>query len=161
MKNLRDLLEHEVKDLFSAEKQLTEALPKMAAAAKNEKLTEAFQSHLEETEGHLERIRQACEHLEINPGNTTCKAMEGLIKEGEDMIKEDADADVKDAGLIACAQRVEHYEIAGYGTAARYAKELGLSEVEQLLRQTLDEEYSADKKLNDLAENRINKDARA
>lgn len=156
MKNLQDLFEHELKDLYSAEKQLVDAIPKMAEAASDKKLQQAFSDHLEETKEHLERISSICETLGVNPGNTKCDATEGLIEEGEDMIKEDAPGDVKDAGLIACAQRVEHYEISGYGTAVRFAKELGHDDIAAELQKTLDQEYEADQKLDNLAEGRLN-----
>lgn len=159
MKTLRDLFEHEIKDLYSAEKQLTEALPKMAIAANDPKLKEAFQEHLAETKQQFERISKVCEMLDVNPGSTKCAAMEGLIEEGDDMIKEEADADVKDAGLIASAQRVEHYEISGYGTARHFANMLDGHEAAELLEETLNEEKQADEKLNDLAIDKINKKA--
>jgi ferritin-like metal-binding protein YciE len=159
MKKLADLFEHEIKDLYSAEKQLTEALPKMVEAASDKRLKQAFSDHLEETKNQLKRVKEICDELEVNPGSTKCDAMEGLIKEAQHMIKEDADAAVKDAGLIATAQRVEHYEISGYGTAVRFAKELGHDEIAGKLQKTLDEEYNADHKLNDLAEGRLNKKA--
>lgn len=159
MKTLSDLLEHEIKDLYSAETQLIEALPKMAEAATNEQLQAAFESHLEETEGHKERLREICKILGINPGNTKCDAMAGLIEEGEDMVDEDAEDAVKDAGLIACAQRVEHYEIAGYGTARHFARMLGEDEVADLLATTLEEEKDADEKLNDIAIQTVNQEA--
>ena len=161
MKNLSDLFEHEIKDLYSAEKQLIEALPKMVEAASDKALKDAFSNHLKETKKHLEQINSICEELDINPGSTKCKAMAGLIKESEGMIKEDAEADVKDAGLIACAQRVEHYEIAGYGTAVRFAKELGHNGIAEKLQKTLDQEYNADQKLDNLAMSRINAEAKA
>ena len=161
MRTLSDLFEHELKDLYSAEKQLVEALPKMVEAASDSKLQKAFSDHLEETKTQFERIHSICEEMDINPGNTKCEAMEGLIKECEGMIKEDASSDVKDAGLIACAQRVEHYEISGYGTAVRFAKELGLRDIAKKLQTTLDEEYDADNKLNNLAEGRLNQEAMA
>lgn len=161
LKTLRDLLEHEIQDLYSAETQLIEALPKMAAKAQDAELKKAFKNHLEETKKQKERLEKVAEHLEIKPKGETCQAMKGLIKEGEKMIHEDADADVKDAGLIGCAQRVEHYEIAGYGTARYYALMLGLKEVEKLLSATLKEEKGADKTLNDLAINRLNAEAQA
>lgn len=160
MKTLEDLFEHEIKDLYSAEKQLTEAMPKMVKAASDKKLKEAFSSHLEETKGQLERLSDICESLNINPTSTKCKAMEGLIKECDGMIKEDADKDVKDAGLIACAQRVEHYEISGYGTAVRYAKELGHKDIAKKLQMTLDQEYNADQHMDDLAMSRLNREAK-
>ncbi|WP_179344927.1 ferritin-like domain-containing protein [Winogradskyella ursingii] len=161
MKTLKDLFEHEIKDLYSAEKQLVDALPNMVKAASDKKLQKAFSDHLNETKTHLERIQGICEELDINPTNTKCKAMEGLVKECEGMIKEDADADVKDAGLIACAQRVEHYEISGYGTAVRFAKELGHESIAKKLQTTLDQEYKADQNMDDLAQGRLNKKAMA
>ena len=126
MNNLQELFEHELKDLYSAEKQMTEALPKMIQAASDPSLVQAFKDHLEETKQHMDRVSQICSQLDVNPGSTVCDAMAGLIEEGEGMIKENAPPEVKDAGLIAAAQRVEHYEISGYGTAVRFAKELGL-----------------------------------
>lgn len=161
MRELKDLLEHEVKDLYSAEKQLLEALPKMVKASSNPELQKAFSDHLEETKGQFDRIQKVCDLMEINPGNAKCDAMAGLIEEGEDMVKEDATASVKDAGLIAAAQRVEHYEIAGYGTAHHFASALDLSEVASLLEQTLNQEKSADATLNKLAKSSINQKAMA
>lgn len=159
MRTLKDLFEHELKDLYSAEKQLTEALPNMVKAASDKKLQKAFSDHLEETKGHFERMHMICEKLDINPTSTKCQAMEGLIKECDGMIKEDADKEVKDAGLIACAQRVEHYEISGYGTAVRFAKELGHNDIAKELQKTLDQEYKADGNLSDMAEDRLNRKA--
>jgi len=161
MKTLKDLFEHEIKDIYSAEKQLTEALPKMVKAATDSKLKDAFSGHLEETKKQFEEIQAICEELDIKPTSTKCKAMAGLIKECEGMIKEDGDADVKDAGLIACAQRVEHYEISAYGTSVRFAKELGHDKIAKQLQTILDQEYNADQKLDDLAEGRINKKAKS
>lgn len=160
MKKLQDLFEHQLKDLYSAESQLIKALPKMAEAASDSKLKKAFEDHLKETENHKKRLEEICKELDIKPTGETCKAMEGLIKEAESFIKEDADKEVKDAGLIAEAQRVEHYEISGYGTAARYAKELGHDEIGKKLHKTLEEEYGADEKLNKMAEGRLNKKAK-
>ncbi len=159
MKNLEALFEHQLKDLYSAEDQLTKALPKMAEKAKNKSLKKAFEDHLEETKEHKNRIKEICDELEIDAKGETCKAMEGLIKEAEGFMKEVDDDDVLNAGMIAEAQRVEHYEISGYGTAVRYAKELGHEKIAQKLQKTLDEEYNADEKLNDLAEMRLNKKA--
>jgi ferritin-like metal-binding protein YciE len=159
MKNLQDLFEHELKDLYSAEKQLTGALPAMAKAATDKKLAQAFSEHLEETKEHLQRVENICHELGVNPGNTKCDAMDGLIEEGDDMVKKDAPGDVKDAGLIAAAQRVEHYEISGYGTAVRFAKELGHAKIAEELQKTLDQEYHADQILGNLAESRLNRNA--
>ena len=159
LKNLEELFHHQLKDLYSAEKQLLEALPKMAKKAQDPKLKQAFELHLEETEEHKARIEQVCEMLGISPGRMKCKAMEGLIEEGEEMIHEDADPEVKDAGLIAEAQRIEHYEISGYGTAHHYAERLGHPEVARILEATLKEEQNTDTKLNKLAKGYINQKA--
>src|SRR5690606_24975718 len=160
MKNLEELFEHQLKDLYSAEDQLTEALPKMAKKAKDAKLKKAFEDHLEETKEHKARLEEICDELDIDPKGETCKAMKGLIKEAEDFLDEVKDPEVKDAGMIAEAQRVEHYEISGYGTAVRYAKELGHDSIAKKLQKTLDEEYQADETLNDLAEDRLNRKAK-
>lgn len=159
MKNLQKLFEHELKDLYSAEKQLTEALPKMVKAASNSKLKKAFSDHLEQTKGHMETVRSILDDIDINPGNTKCDAMEGLIKEGDSMIKEKAPAEVKDAGLIAAAQRIEHYEMAGYGTAKQYAVTLGLKDIASKLDSILQEESQCNKDLTKLAESDINRKA--
>lgn len=159
MKNLEELFEHQLQDLYSAEDQLTEALPKMAKNATHPKLKKAFEDHLEETKQHKKRLEEICDELGIDPKGETCKAMKGLIKEAEDFIKEVKDDDVKDAGMIADAQRVEHYEISGYGTVVRYAKELGHNKIAEKLQKTLDQEYKADEILNKLAESRLNKEA--
>lgn len=161
MKTLEDLFEHQLKDLYSAEKQLVEALPKMVDNANDSDLKKAFKNHLEETKKQKSRLEEICEKLDISPTGETCKAMKGLIKEAESFIDEAEDDEVMDAGLIAEAQRVEHYEISGYGTAVRYAKELGHKDIAKKLQTTLDEEYDADNKLDKLAENRLNKKAKA
>lgn len=159
MKNLQELFEHQLKDLYSAEEQLIDALPKMLENANDKSLKDIFQNHLEETRTHKSRIETICKEFNISPKGEYCKAMEGLIKEARNFI-DDAQAEhIMDAGLIAEAQRVEHYEISGYGTAVRYAKELGLEDVAQKLQATLDEEYNADNKLGKLAESRLNKEA--
>ena len=160
MKNLEELFEHQLQDLYSAEDQLIDALPKMAKKAKDAQLKKAFEDHLAETKEHKERIAEICDSLGLKAKGETCKAMKGLIKEAEDFLKEVKDDDVMHAGMIAEAQRVEHYEISGYGTAVRYAKELGHDAIAKKLKQTLDEEYGADKKLNDLAEGRLNRKAK-
>lgn len=159
LKTLEDLFEHQLKDLYSAEKQLITALPKMAKTASDPGLKEALELHLEQTREQKERIEKACELLGISPGRLKCKAMEGLVEEGEETIDEDATPEVKDAALIAAAQRIEHYEIAGYGTAAHYAERLGKKEVAELLHKTLEEEQQTDTKLNKLAKSYINKKA--
>ena len=161
MKNLQELFEHQLKDLYNAEGQLIKALPKMVKKANDAKLKEAFESHLEETKEQKTRLEEICKELKIKPTGEKCHAMEGLIKEAEGFMEEAEADDVMDAGLIAEAQRVEHYEIAGYGTAVRFAKELGHKEIAAKLQKTLDEEYNADNKLDKLAEGRINKKAKS
>lgn len=157
--DLHTLLVHELKDLYSAETQLVAALPKMAQAAKHSQLANAFRSHLEETRVHVSRLETIFQGLDYEPGGQHCKGMEGLIAEGEDMVEEDAPDDVKDAGLITAAQRVEHYEMAGYGCARTFARQLGLDKIADLLQTTLDEEGAADKKLTAIAERSINQQA--
>jgi ferritin-like metal-binding protein YciE len=158
---LRDLYVNELRDLYSAETQLVQALPKMAAAATSSQLKEAFTAHLEETEGHVTRLEEIFDALGEEPSGETCKAMEGLIAEGEEYVKASGDRDVRDAGLIGAAQRVEHYEIAGYGTARTLATRLGESEAADKLQTTLDEEEEADRKLTAIAESEVNPDAAA
>jgi ferritin-like metal-binding protein YciE len=152
MQTLQELFVHELKDLYSAENQLIEALPKMAKAASTPELKQGFEKHLEQTKTHAERIEQIFQDLDGQPGGVKCKGMEGLIKEGEEAIKEDGEPAVKDAALIAAAQRVEHYEIAGYGTARTFAKHLKNDNAAKLLQQTLDEEGKTDQELTKLAE---------
>jgi ferritin-like metal-binding protein YciE len=156
LNNLNDLLEHQLKDLYSAETQIIKALPKMADKATDSKLKQAFNTHLEETQKQKERLEKACDILGIKPQGETCKAIEGIIKEASSFMEEKAGKEVMDAGLIAEAQRVEHYEISGYGTAHRYARQLGHDEVAELLAKTLEEEKDTDEKLNDLAIESIN-----
>lgn len=152
LENLQDLYIHELKDLYSAENQLIKALPKMAKAAANPELADGFNTHLEETREHATRLEQILKRHDESTSGPKCKGMEGVIAEGAEMIEEDAEDEVRDAGLIAAGQRAEHYEMAGYGTARTYAKLLGDSEGERLLQQTLDEEASTDEKLTQLAE---------
>ncbi|MFC6997189.1 YciE/YciF ferroxidase family protein [Rufibacter roseus] len=159
LKSLDDLLEHQLKDLYSAEKQLIDALPKMARNTEDAKLKKAFENHLEETKEHKARLEKVCEILGISPGRMKCKAMEGLIEEGQEAIDEKATPEVRDANLIASAQRIEHYEIAGYGTAAHFAERLGHKEAAEILGQTLSEEKKTDTLLNKLAKNSINEKA--
>ncbi len=161
MKNLNDLFEHQLKDLYSAEKQLTKALLKLEKNAVSSKLKKAFASHLKETEKHVERLEKISDKLGISPKGEKCKGMEGLIKEAEAFLKEKVDEKVMDAGLIAEAQRAEHYEITGYGTAIRFAQELGYDDIADELQKTLDEEYHADDLLTELAESRLNEKAKA
>lgn len=156
LKSLHELLVHELKDLNDAERQLVEALPKMAKAAKSNELKQTFETHLRETEDHIERLEQVFGILGEKAARVKCKGMAGLIKEGEEMMKEDADPDVRDAALISAAQRVEHYEMAGYGACRTYARLLGYHQATNLLQQTLNEEGETDKKLTAIAENKIN-----
>jgi ferritin-like metal-binding protein YciE len=156
IKTLDDLFLHELRDLHSAEKQLLKALPKMAKAASSEKLQKALQTHLKETETHVERLEKAFEELDASSRGKKCAAMEGLIEEGSELLEEDIEAEVLDAALIGAAQRVEHYEIAGYGTAAAFAQHLGHTKTQRLLEQTLEEEKAADVKLTKLALSEIN-----
>jgi len=156
LETLQDLYIHELKDLYSAEKQLIKALPKMAKAANNEKLAAGFKKHLEETKVHAERLEEILKSHDETTRGPKCQGMEGLLKEGEDMIKEEADEEVRDAGLISAAQRVEHYEIAGYGCARTYGELLGDKNGAKLLQKTLDEEALTDRKLTDLATSTIN-----
>jgi len=156
---LEDLLIQEIKDLYDAEQQLVDALPKMMEAAENPQLQEAFRTHLRETEQQVTRLEEVFEELGVEPEGHTCKAMKGLIAEGQQMIKAKGDGDVRDAGLIGAAQRVEHYEIAAYGTARTLAQRLGRSRAAELLQTTLDEEGATDKKLTAIAEGGINQEA--
>jgi ferritin-like metal-binding protein YciE len=155
---LYELLVDQLKDLYSAENQIVKALPKMAKNATNEQLRMAFERHLEETRGHVARLDQIAEELDISLRGKKCKGAEGLIEEGKEVIDSFED-DVLDAGMIGAAQRIEHYEIAGYGTARTHASMLGLNKIAKLLQQTLDEEAATDKKLTQLAESVVNVEA--
>jgi ferritin-like metal-binding protein YciE len=155
LNSLRDLFIEELRDLYSAETQLVKALPKMAEAANDSQLKQAFTDHLEETENHVARLEQIFETLDEKPTGETCQAMEGLIKEGSQMIKAQGDSVVIDSGIIGAAQRVEHYEMAGYGTARSLAHRLGETEAVELLQETLDEEAGADQLLTEIAENLV------
>lgn len=159
IQSLHDALVHDLQDLYSAETQLVKALPRMAKAASHEELTEAFETHLEETKGHVERLEKALKMLDATTGREKCKAMEGLIEEGKKILEEDADETVRDALIISIAQKIEHYEIAGYGTARTFADQLGERDVAALLEDTLDEESQADEKLTSVAEKTVNEDA--
>ncbi len=156
---LHDLYVEELKDLYSAEHQILKALPKMAKAASHEELAQAFKDHLAETKTQVERLEKIFKKLGVSPKGKTCKAMEGLLEEGQDVMAEDAEPAVLDAALIASAQRVEHYEMAGYGCVRTFARLLGYDEAADLLQETLDEEGSTDKHLTDLAESVINAEA--
>jgi ferritin-like metal-binding protein YciE len=151
LQSLDDVLMEQLADLHSAETQLVEALPKVASSVSTPDLKIAIEQHLEETRGHVKRLEQAFSHLGAPIPKEHCEGMEGLLKEGDAIISAQGDPTAKDAALIGAAQRVEHYEIAGYGTARTLAGELGYGEVEQLLNDTLDEEAAADKKLTKLA----------
>ncbi len=159
LNTLEALFHHELKDLYSAETQLVKALPKMAKAAFNPDLKAGFEEHLEETKVHVERLQQIGEQLGKKLTGHKCKGMEGLIEEGADLISEEANDTVRDAGLIGAAQRVEHYEMAAYGTAKALAVQLGLDEAAELLEETLTEEKATDAKLTELAESVINEEA--
>ena len=159
MESLKELYVDELKDLYSAEKQLVKALPKMAKNATNPELQQAFTKHLEETEGHVDRLEQIFDMLGERAGGKKCKGMEGLIEEAKELLEEDAAEAVLDAGLISKAQHVEHYEMAGYGTVRTYAQQLGLDDQAELLQQTLDEESSANELLTQIAETSVNLEA--
>ncbi len=157
--NLRKLYFEELRDLYSAENQLLKALPKMAKGASSEELRQAFENHLQETEGHVERLETIFEDLDESPKGKTCHAMKGLVEEGSEILEEEGEESVLDAGIIAAAQKVEHYEIASYGTVRTFAELLGEKNAAKLLQQTLDEEGAADEKLNELAEGIVNPEA--
>lgn len=159
MKDLQDLYLHELRDLHDAETQIIEALPKLAKKASNDALKKVLQEHLNETKEQRRRLDQIFKRLDKGQSGKVCKAMRGLIAEGEDVVKEAKENDVRDAAIIAAAQRVEHYEISGYGTASTYAKQLGFSEDHELLSQTLSEEKEADQKLNKIAKQTVNPEA--
>src|ERR687897_1292126 len=156
---LEELLVDELKDLYSAENQIVKALPKMAKAAGSPELRRAFERHLEETRRQVERLDQIGNELDVRLTGKKCKGMAGLIEEGKELIEEDLDQDAMDAGLIGAAQKVEHYEIAAYGTARTHAQLLGYTKAARLLQQTLDEEGRTDKKLTHLAESIVNVEA--
>ena len=159
LNSLRDLYVSELKDLYDAENRILKALPKMAEAASSPDLRGAFEHHLQQTRRHAERLEQILRGLNESPKGQKCKGIEGIIDEGEDLISKDAPASVCDAALISAAQRVEHYEIAAYGTVRTYARRLGFEDQADLLNQTLQEEGETDKKLTNLAESYINEQA--
>jgi ferritin-like metal-binding protein YciE len=152
LSELQELFIDELKDIYSAESQLVKALPKMAKAAASDELRSGFEKHLEQTKGHVARIEQIFQGLNDKPTGKKCKGMEGLIEEGDEVAKEDYEDDAKDAALIGAAQRVEHYEIAAYGTVRAMAERLGNTQAVKLLSQTLQEEKDTDEKLTELAE---------
>lgn len=159
MHTLEDLYVDLLKDLYSAEKQLVKALPKMAKNASSTDLQRAFQEHLKQTERQVERIDRIFVEMGGSPRGKKCVGMEGLVEEGNEIMKEDAEPEVMDAGLIAAAQKVEHYEIAGYGTARAWAQRLGYEKAARLLQETLDEESMANEKLTQIAESHVNMEA--
>ncbi|HEY0791182.1 MAG TPA: ferritin-like domain-containing protein [Chthoniobacterales bacterium] len=157
--SVRDLLLEELKDLYSAETQLVEALPKMAQAASSPELQSAFKQHLNETQGQVSRLEQVFQQLGQDPGGETCDAMKGLVKEAQHFLTAQGAKEVIDAGLIGAAQRVEHYEMAGYGTARTLAQQVGENQIANLLQQTLEEESQANEKLTAIAEKSVNPSA--
>lgn len=153
---LESLLTDELKDLYSAENQLIKALPKMAKNANTDELRKAFEEHLEQTREHVQRIERICDDLGVSPKGKKCVGMEGLIEEGKEIMTEAEDPGVMEAGMIGAAQKVEHYEIAGYGTASAHARQLGFNSAVTLLEKTLEEEKLTDEKLTKLAKNQVN-----
>jgi ferritin-like metal-binding protein YciE len=158
---LHALFLDELADVYNAEQQLTKALPKLAKAAQSDELREALEEHLEETEEHISRLEQVAESLDETLKRKTCKAMQGLIAEGDDIVKEQKNSSALDAGIIAACQKVEHYEIASYGTLVAWAEQMGHDDAVKLLRQTEEEEATADEKLTEVAENIANERAQA
>lgn len=154
--HFEDLFIHQIQDLYDAERQLTEALPVMEQNASSPQLKSAFRAHLAETKNHVNRLEQVLKMMGRQYDGVTCAAMKGLIKEGEQITSAKGDPAIKDAGLIAAAQRVEHYEISGYGTARTFAQRIGREDAARLLQQTLDEEKMADQKLTGIAEESVN-----
>ena len=159
LNTLKQLYIEELRDLYSAENQLLKALPKMAKGASSEELTLAFENHLDQTKVHVERLEEIFEGLDETPKGKTCQAMKGLVEEGSEILGEDGEESVLDAGIIAAAQKVEHYEIASYGTVRTFAQLLGEDEAAELLQETLDEEGEADKLLTQLAQEIVNPEA--
>ena len=159
MKTLEDLFVHFLRDMYYAEKQIVKALPKMARKADSDKLREAFEHHLEESQNHVANLEQIFEKLDLRPRGVTCEAIDGILDEGKEIMSEAQDADARDAGMIAAAQAVEHYEITRYGTMIAWANQLGKKDLVPLLKANLEQEYAADKKLTELAEKRLNKEA--
>ena len=160
-KSLEDLFVNLLKDIYYAEKQILKALPKMAKKADSDELRQAFEHHLQETQGQVERLEQVFALCDLKPTAKSCPAIKGILEEGEEDMKEAKDPDVLDAGMIADAQAVEHYEIARYGTMIAWAEQLGMKEAVPLLQQTLDQEYNADRTLTEIAESSLNRQAAA
>ena len=159
MKNLNDLFEHEIKDIYSAEKQLTEAFQTLIDESSDSKLNTTLIKYRKKTYSHFTSFKEITDELDINPSNTNCEAMEGLIKEWKNLLEHDLSPNVKDAGLIARVQRIMHYEISAYGTAVRYAKELGMETISSKLQKLLDDKYEIDTTLGKMAKERINEEA--
>ncbi len=159
LETLKTLYIDELRDLYNAENQLVKALPKMAKAASSEELQDAFEKHLEQTKSHVDRLEEVFEEIGEKPKGKTCKAMKGLIDEGSEILKEDGEESVIDAGIIVAAQKVEHYEIASYGSVRTFAQLLGKDRSADLLQRTLDEESEANEVLNKLAEDIVNPEA--
>jgi ferritin-like metal-binding protein YciE len=153
---LEDLLVDELKDLYSAENQLVKALPKMAKAVDSPDLRSVIEDHLKQTQKHVDRLERICQKLDISPKGKKCTGMEGLLNEGSEILNSEGETDPLEAGVIGAAQRVEHYEIAAYGTARAHARQLGFIEIANLLGKTLEEEKQADEKLTRIAENQVN-----
>src|SRR5579883_2328540 len=159
LNSLKDLFVNQIEDLYDAENRLTKALPKMAQAANSSQLRNAIEQHLTETQGHVSRLETIFRELGVEPKRETCEAMKGLIEEGEEVLGAKGDPEVKDAAIIAAAQRVEHYEMSGYGSARTFAQRLGLTQAANLLQQTLNEEAAADNKLTTIDESSVNAQA--
>ncbi|GAB5492790.1 MAG: ferritin-like domain-containing protein [Phototrophicaceae bacterium] len=159
LENLRDVFNEQMKDIYSAEKQLSEAMPDLIKAVSSPKLKKALESHLDETNRHMETVRQMLDEMDVNPGNTKCDAMAGLVKEARSMANEDGDSVARDAGIICAAQKAEHYEIATYGSLRAWARVLGEDDYASTLNSLLDEEYEADDKLSKIAEEWLNEKA--
>src|SRR5215475_10147768 len=159
LETLKELYVNELRDLYNAENQLIKALPKMAKAASSDELKEAFEKHLEQTKGQVQRLEEVFEEIDEKPKGKTCRAMKGLIEEGSELLKANGDDSVLDAGIIVAAQKVEHYEIAGYGAVRTFAHLLGQNQAAELLQTTLDEESETNQILNKLAESVVNPEA--
>ena len=159
MKTLKDLFAHEIQDIYSAEKQLKAAFPEFISATEDTELTNLLEKYQDQTNNQFDKIRKIADDLDINPGNSKCEAMEGLIKEAKGLLKHDMTENVKDAGIVARVQRIMHYEISAYGTAVTYAKELNMNDVSSKLQEILDDKYTVDKKLGKMAKRRINEEA--
>ncbi|MBC7923673.1 MAG: ferritin-like domain-containing protein [Ferruginibacter sp.] len=159
LESLRDLFEESIQDLYSAETQIIDAMPKIVARVTDSRLKQALESHVLETQAQKERLEEICEKLDIDPDGKFCRATEGLVKEANELLSEDAAPAVLDAGIIASVQKIEHYEIAGYGTARVFAMHLGETEVQKLLEESLQEEKQADVKLTVIAEGTVNEKA--